>query len=242
MIDELLPPPLAVADTRHDRPDSVLYPAEARTVAGAVDERRREFATVRSCARQALRDLGVAPAPILNGERGAPVWPAGTIGSMTHCRGYRAAAVAYATELATIGIDAEPDLPIRDEGTRELVMVAEERDRVAALTARHPEVAWDRLVFSAKESVYKAWYPLTGRWLDFHEAVVTVDPDRGAFHARLLVPGPEVGGRRVGTFQGGWLRRDGILLTAIALTRTGVDSTRPFPFAGRPATTVSGTR
>ncbi|MEU7006235.1 4'-phosphopantetheinyl transferase superfamily protein [Streptomyces sp. NPDC046332] len=242
MIESLLPPPLAVADTRHDRPDSVLYPAEAQRVAGAVDARRREFATVRFCARQALGELGVSPAPILNGERGAPIWPDGTVGSMTHCQGYRAAAVAYATDLATIGIDAEPDLPIRAEGTRELVMVPEERARVAALRVRRPEVAWDRLVFSAKESVYKAWFPLTGRWLDFHEAVITIDPDRGTFHARLLVPGPEIGGSRVRAFEGSWLRREGILLTAIALTHAAVDVTRPVPSGGRSATAVSGAR
>ena len=52
--------------------------------------------------------LGVPPAPILPGERGAPQWPAGYAGSITHCAGYRAAAVARTREMLTIGVDAEP--------------------------------------------------------------------------------------------------------------------------------------
>ena len=50
----------------------------------------------------------------------------------------------------------------------------------------------------AKESVYKTWYPITGRWLDFSEATVTVRVD-GTFHADVLVPGPVTG------FDGRWL-------------------------------------
>ncbi|NBE49934.1 4'-phosphopantetheinyl transferase family protein [Streptomyces boluensis] len=220
MIDLLLPPPLAVAEAFDDRAPAALYPAEARVVSRSVARRRREFATVRACARRALGALNVAPAPILPGERGAPQWPAGTVGSMTHCANYRAAAVAHAGDVVSVGIDAEPNVPLPSDGTRELVTLAAERTHLAALRARRPEVCWDRLVYSAKESVYKTWFPLTGRWLDFEEAEVTVDPDRGTFVARLLVPGPVIGGRRVREFHGSWLLSHDTLLTAIAVTRT----------------------
>jgi 4'-phosphopantetheinyl transferase EntD len=53
-----------------------------------------------------------------------------------------------------------------------------------------PGVHWDRLLFSAKESVYKAWFPLAKRWLGFEEAVVTVDASTETFVAQLLVSGP----------------------------------------------------
>ncbi|MFF3323117.1 4'-phosphopantetheinyl transferase [Streptomyces sp. NPDC002889] len=237
MIEQLLAPPMAVAEAFHDDAEGPgLYAAEERLVSRAVPQRRREFTTVRACARRALAELRIPPAPILPGERGAPVWPAGVVGSMTHCEGYRAAAVAYAGDLATIGIDAEPDLPIKSSGTRDLVTVPEERAWLSALRVRRPEVSWDRLVFSAKESVYKAWFPLTGRWLDFDQAVVTVDPDRGTFYARLLVPGPEIGGSRIPGFEGSWIQRHGILLTAIALTHSAVNVARRIPVAHRPAT------
>jgi 4'-phosphopantetheinyl transferase EntD len=70
------------------------------------------------------------------------------------------------------------------------------------------------------EAVYKAWYPLAKRWLDFHEAVVAIDPDAGRFEAKLLVEGPVVGGTHLTSFSGRWLASRGLTLTAIALART----------------------
>jgi 4'-phosphopantetheinyl transferase EntD len=69
-------------------------------------------------------------------------------------------------------------------------------------------VAWDRLLFSAKESVFKAWFPLTGRWLDFSECIIAVDPDLTTFTATLTVPGPVVAGHRLDRFTGRWRSRD----------------------------------
>lgn len=223
MIEELLPASTAVAEAFHDPVDPPpLFPEEERLVANSVDRRRREFGTVRACARSALARLGVPPAPILPGTRGAPRWPTSIVGSMTHCTGYRAAAVARSGDVVTIGLDAEPNEPLQSEGVLDLVTVAEERAWLREVGAGRPDVSWDRLVFSAKESVYKAWYPLTGRWLDFEEAVITVDPTAGTFTARLLVPGPVVNGGRLPGFSGRWLVRDGLILTAIAVTRVAV--------------------
>lgn len=222
MIEELLPAPIAVAETFHDPVDAQLYPEEAQLVSEAVSGRRREFATVRACAREALGKLGLPPTPILPGTRGAPQWPASVVGSMTHCSGYRAAAVAHARDMVTVGLDAEPNESLKDDGVRNLVTVAEERAWLPEVAARRPGVSWDRLVFSAKESVYKAWYPLTGLWLDFDEAVITVDPAAGTFEARLLVPGPVVAGTRLPGFSGRWLVRNGLIITAISVTHEAV--------------------
>ncbi|WP_086831849.1 4'-phosphopantetheinyl transferase, partial [Streptomyces sp. NRRL B-24572] len=184
MIEELLPPGVEAREVFGDPPDAVLYEEERALVATSVEKRRTEFTTARFCARAALAALGVPPAPILRGERGAPRWPSGTTGSMTHCDGYRAAAVARTGRVLSLGIDAEPHLPLPDPAVRDLVTLPEERRGLARLAAARPQVCWDRLLFSAKESVYKTWFPLTGRWLDFQEARVTLDPDTGTFHAR----------------------------------------------------------
>ncbi|MEU7024038.1 4'-phosphopantetheinyl transferase superfamily protein [Streptomyces sp. NPDC046203] len=232
MIEELLPAPIAVAEAFHDPVDVQLYPEEAELIAKAVSKRRREFATVRACARKALGQLGLPPAPILPGTRGAPQWPASIVGSMTHCGGYRAAAVAHARDMVTVGLDSEPNEPLKDDGVLNLVTVAEERAWLPEAAARRPGVNWDRLVFSAKESVYKAWYPLTGLWLDFDEAVITVDPVGGTFEARLLVPGPVVAGTRLPGFSGRWLARDGLILTAISVTHEAVAARTPPVGAG----------
>src|SRR6185437_1465289 len=97
MIEDILPAPVAAADSRTDLSDGRLYPEEQALLVRVADARRREFTTVRCCARMALAKLGLPPAPILRGSEGAPIWPAGVVGSMTHCRAYRAAAVARAS-------------------------------------------------------------------------------------------------------------------------------------------------
>jgi 4'-phosphopantetheinyl transferase EntD len=205
VLERILPETVRSVHARTDPPEPMLFPAEAALVVNAVPKRRAEFATVRHCARLALAELGVPAAPILPGVRGAPVWPDGIVGSMTHCAGYRAAAVARTAEVAGIGIDAEVDGPL-PEGVLDLVSSEAERSHLAALPSG---VHWDRLLFSAKEAVYKVWSPRTGEWLGFEEAAVRFES--GRFTATLLRPGPwtELTGR--------YLVEDGIVLTAIAL-------------------------
>ncbi|MFJ4341024.1 4'-phosphopantetheinyl transferase [Streptomyces sp. NPDC088915] len=201
-----------------DPPDSHLYPEEADRVERAVDKRRREFATVRLCARTALARLGIPPGPILPGPGGAPAWPEGVVGSMTHCPGYRAAAVARTDAVAAVGIDAEPNSAL-PTGVEKLVASPEERHTLDRLTLSRPDVAWDRLLFSAKESTYKTCFPLMGRLLDFSDCTITPDPERGTFTSSLHVPGPVVGGRRVNTFTGRWrtVVREGVEYVATGI-------------------------
>ncbi|TPQ17324.1 4'-phosphopantetheinyl transferase family protein [Streptomyces sporangiiformans] len=226
MIEELLPKSVAVAEAFGDPAvPPALFAEEAACVANSVPSRQAEFRTVRACAREALGQLGMGPVPILPGTRGAPRWPTSVVGSMTHCAGYRAAAVGFAEDLVTVGVDAEPNRPLPDADVLEAVTIAEERTMLAGLAARQPDVRWDRLLFSAKESVYKAWYPLTGRPLNFDEALITVDPTSGRFFARLLVPGPVWAGTRLTGFNGAWLAREGLVVTAIAVTSDAVRET-----------------
>ncbi|MFC9295697.1 4'-phosphopantetheinyl transferase [Streptomyces sp. NPDC057011] len=218
MIGELLPSWAVSAEAYGDPPQARLHPAEEAVIARAVPSRRREFTTVRHCASLALGELGVPYVPLVPGERGAPSWPAGVVGSMTHCRGYRAAVVARRGDALALGVDAEPDEPL-PRGMLESVSLPRERERLHALRALRADLCWDRLLFSAKEAVYKAWFPLTGRLLDFHEADVLFDPVRYGFRATLLVPGPLVGGRELRAFEGRWTARRGLLATAVALAQ-----------------------
>ena len=220
LIEKILPASVVSAEAFTDPADVALFPEEAAAVARAVDKRRREFATGRNCARVALSRLGVPPVPIVRGERGAPVWPAGIVGSITHCDGYRGVAVARDRDVLTVGIDAEPNEPLPN-GVLDSVSLAAERTRLAQLDAAVPGVCWDRLLFSAKESVYKAWFPITGRWLGFEEADVTIHLDGGGFEARLLAAPartPVPAGRSPLTrFTGRWLVSRGLIATAIVV-------------------------
>jgi len=218
LIESILPAEVAFAEAFHDAAPAPLFPVEEALVARAVDRRRAEFATARACARRALAELGVAPGAIGRGKRGEPKWPAGIVGSITHCDGYRAAAVALGNAVASAGIDAEPNGSL-SRRVLEAIALPAERDRVAILATVSPTVHWDRLLFCAKEAVFKAWFPLTGCDLGFADANIAFSADDTAFTARLLVPGPQVCGRLLSSFTGRWVCAGGLLAAAIVVPR-----------------------
>jgi 4'-phosphopantetheinyl transferase EntD len=214
VIERLLPTEVVSVEAFEDVAGEAVFAGEEDLVAAAVEGRRREFVTARRCAREALGRLGHPPAPIRFGPRREPIWPADVAGSITHCVGYRAAAVAPVAAVASVGIDAEPHGALPD-GVEESVAIPAERVALTNLARAHPLIAWDRVLFSAKEAVYKAWYPLTGRWLGFEDAHLTIDPASGTFSARLLVPGTRRDGATpLTTLRGRFLVHQTLVVTA----------------------------
>lgn len=209
----LLPTGVETAQSR-DPLDVPLLPTEEPYAAAMAAGRRTEFATGRACARTALSRLEVAATALPPDERGAPIWPVGVVGSLTHCPGLWVAAVARSTDVAGLGIDAEPHAALPD---RVLPVVASptEQRHLGALARADPGVAWDRLLFSAKESVFKLWWPATGRWLDFEQVEVRLRPD-GHLRARLQPAGLVLRGRPTQELPGRWAADAGHLVTAIA--------------------------
>ena len=208
----LLPPSVAVVETHGDVGEDCLFPGERVLLAGAVESRRREFATARWCARRALVELGQPAVAVLTGRHREPLWPDGIVGSLTHCAGYRAAAVARASDIAAVGIDVEPSDELPGQ-VLDVVTVREERVMLRRLSERQPDVAWGRLLFSAKEAVFKAWFPLEGSWLDFTQCRITIHDD-GRFTGDVLVP------HEAGTAwrRGRWAVAGGHLVTAVAVS------------------------
>jgi 4'-phosphopantetheinyl transferase EntD len=209
MIADLLPAAVAAAEAFGPdlSPGPGLFPAEEAVVRTAGPRRRAEFTAGRATARAALARLGLPAAlisgPIPAGRAGEPRWPAGVTGSITHCDGYRACAVARITDVSALGIDAEPDAGF-PAGLIGSVAGGAERAWIARQAAAAPAVNWDRLLFSAKEATGKLWYPLTGRWPGFRDVTVFPSP-AGTFEAR--VAGTRLTGR--------WLARDGLIVTAV---------------------------
>jgi 4'-phosphopantetheinyl transferase EntD len=210
-------------------------PEEEPLIARSVAKRRNEFVTVRHCARIALGQLGVAPTPILKGDKGQPCWPDGIVGSLTHCAGYRGAVVGRAAAVRSVGVDAEPH-DVLPDGVFHAISLPEERREIAALP---PGLHWDRILFCAKEATYKAWFPLTGRWLGFEDARITFSRSReracvrgdtpqsgiqprtlaatGGFVSMILVDGSTLSGPPLTALHGRWSVRNGLALTAIVL-------------------------
>ncbi|CED90891.1 4'-phosphopantetheinyl transferase protein [Actinomyces succiniciruminis] len=211
----LAPPSVIVAEAFGDV-DASLLPAERAHIAGASPRRRAEFTTVRHLAGRALAGLALERPAMVPGPMGEPAWPDGVVGSLTHCRGYRAAAVARTSQVAALGIDAEPNRSLAG-GVLARIASPAERENVCELVEAFPDVAGDRLLFSIKESVYKAWFPLAHRPLRFGEAAVTIRSD-GTFTARLAA-GADGSGRETGPLGarrelcGFWRESAGVLAT-----------------------------
>ncbi len=179
-----------------------IYPDEAELIFGASEGRQREFAEARACAREALRQLGVPAGPIPATDDGAPVWPEGIVGSITHKGGYRAAVVARRSCLAGIGIDAEVDRRL-PEGLLETIASAAELEQVEELLGQRPVMPWDRLLFSAKEASVKAAQPLRTGVAGVRMAEVRLDPRTHSFSA-------SVANGEAFSIHGTWARRPGL--------------------------------
>jgi 4'-phosphopantetheinyl transferase EntD len=220
MIADLIQPPVHGAEAFGDNPGAVLFPGEDALIERASPSRRKEFATARECARAALARLGQPPAAILADHLGAPRWPDGITGSITHCAGYRAAAVALTSDVVSVGLDAAPNRPLPKPGMLDVIARESERGCLAGLRETAPGVCWDRMLFSAKESVYKAWYPVARRWLDFESADIEFDIRRRGFSARLLVHAPPALATAPAILRGTWVASAELLLTAVIVRRT----------------------
>ncbi len=166
--------------------------------------RRADFTAGRVAARQALAGLGLPPAALPRDPRGPALWPAGVTGSISHGAGWALAAVARHEVFAGIGIDIEAArafVPLE-----EIALPGE----IAALGRRDPVV-----LFSAKESAYKAQFDLTGRLLGFHDLQVTLTD--GGFTARLVRDAPP---SEAGTvISGGWAMIGDAVVTMAAIRR-----------------------
>lgn len=208
---------LVYAELYEDPADLAPLPEEEPLIARSVAKRRDEFVTVRHCARVAMGQLGVPPTAILKGEKGEPRWPAGVVGSLTHTQGYRGAVVGRSTAVRSVGIDAEPHDVLPDKVLGAISLPAERRE-IAALPG---ELYWDRILFCAKEATYKAWFPLTQRWLGFEDAHITFEIDSsgtaGGFVSRILIDPATRSGPPLRELTGRWSVAGGLALTAIVL-------------------------
>ncbi|RII91366.1 4-phosphopantetheinyl transferase, partial [Clavibacter michiganensis] len=179
----LLPDSVVVAAADHDV-DGGLAGDEGDAVATALPGRRAEFVTGRVLARQALAALGIRPGPIPVARSGAPMWPAGVVGSITHCAGLRACAVGRRDEHAGIGIDATPTRPlpggvlarVADLGSPP---VAAGLDALRAAGVASP----DSVLFAAAEAVAKARTSAHGGWHGIDGADIALHAD-GSFAVR----------------------------------------------------------
>jgi 4'-phosphopantetheinyl transferase EntD len=166
--------------------DGQLAPEELAHVRNAVDLRRAQFGTGRLCSRQALAGLGLPAVPIPVGPGRMPCWPSGAVGSITHTSTYCAAVVRRSPPWRSVGVDAEEIRPL-EPGMVDIIATEAERRWLDALPPEARD-AHALLLFGAKEAYYKLQYPLTARFLEFHEVEIVPNLAAGTFDAHALTP------------------------------------------------------
>lgn len=215
MLAGLFPADVVVVAAEAADWEAPLYPEEEASLGAlARPRRRREFAAGRACARAALRELGLPEAPLPRGPGRWPLWPAGAVGSISHCRIHCAAAAAPAARYAGLGLDLEQTGRVRPPLVRRICTEAE----AARLDAWRGAGVADplALVFSAKEAFYKAVHPLTGARLGFRDVELEIDPGGGAFSVCLLrAETPAPAGRR--RFAGRFAFAGGVVAAGLAV-------------------------
>ncbi|MDO5618413.1 4'-phosphopantetheinyl transferase family protein [Kocuria sp.] len=131
--------------------------------------------------------------------------------------------MARSERVQAIGIDAEPHEPLPPE-VRPLILTDQDAENIRELTGMTEltrqtrggaPVHWDRMIFCAKEAIYKAWFPIKHRWLGFEEVSVYPKPD-GGFRAQLPTTLFSEGNAS-SLIEGRWVVDDGVLLAAIAV-------------------------
>jgi 4'-phosphopantetheinyl transferase EntD len=141
--------------------------------------RLRELRAGRACAGAALRQLGYPSFIVRAGEDRAPIWPRDVVGSITHSSQYCAAVAAPRATVEGLGIDCEV-VGIYDENVWRRIYLPREVESFCG-EADFCEVSY--LIFSAKESVYKAIYPSVRRFVDYLEVEIVFGPE-GRFGVR----------------------------------------------------------
>jgi 4'-phosphopantetheinyl transferase EntD len=150
-----------------DGDELALLPEEMTAFAGSVIKVRRASGAARIVARTLLSRFGQAPRAIPKSAAGMPLWPDGIVGSLAHDAKVAVAAVARQQEFLSIGVDIEPAEPLAPD-LLDIVATAKERERI------QDDPCHGRLLFSVKEAIYKACYPLDGTFLDHHDVEVSL--------------------------------------------------------------------
>jgi 4'-phosphopantetheinyl transferase EntD len=186
--EQLFPDGVVVVTSRDTANALDLFPEELQAMARATSARRCEFALGRRCAREALAILGGPLVAIPVGRFRDPMWPFGYVGSITHCRGFCAAAAARTQHVNSsrsirgLGLNSAPATSLPEE----LARVVCSADECAWLASQRGDgVPWDRLFLCTKESAYKCLFPATHRFLELRDMGVRFDPEHGSFDVTL---------------------------------------------------------
>ncbi|AZZ95573.1 4'-phosphopantetheinyl transferase superfamily protein [Hahella sp. KA22] len=152
----------------------------------AVVKRRAEFLAGRYLARRALMSLEATDLSVGIGENRAPVWPESFTGSISHAQDMAICAVACSDRVKSVGIDVENMLS--EKVAADIVgSILTKAEHGFVGSAERPDPKALTLIFSAKESLFKALYTEVGYYFGFEAAkMLSIDWRSGMFRLELL--------------------------------------------------------
>jgi len=181
-LEALYPAPVRAVVRKIPSTELPVAEGEEPSILRAGPKRRRDFSAGRHCAHEALVALGSPTDSLPRNDDGSVAWPRGISGSISHSRQWCGAVVAWSDDVLGLGLDIEETGRLSDGGAK---LVLSEDERTAARQSWLGEDACRTLMFSTKESIYKALHPLVRRYIDFDEAVVEVE-DHGTLQVELV--------------------------------------------------------
>lgn len=209
---ELFPPGVIVHSGAPQAIEGTLFAEEEAQIARALEKRRAEYRAARILARRGLEELGRAPVAIVNAPDRAPIFPEGTVGTITHTRGFCLVALASSNDFLALGADAEEATPLK-EGLFETILRPEEEAQLRRSVSGDKLALYAKLIFSIKEAAYKAQYALSRRYFGF--SGMRIHLDEGSFDAELMLEAPPFS--RGHRFRGTYRIESGLILSALAL-------------------------
>ena len=160
----------------HSTSNQKLHPAEENYFSQLSSVSRKEhYRSGRICAGEVLSKLGTIGQPVLRDpQTREPLWPEGISGAITHSGNWAAAAAGKTSDVSGIGIDLEDLERQVDSRISRHVCIPEEQKWLQECGEDFLEQNL-KIIFSAKESIFKAFFPYTRTYLHFHDARILME-------------------------------------------------------------------
>ena len=154
-----------------------LHPAEENYFSQLSSVSRKEhYRSGRICAGEVLSKLGTLGQPVLRDpQTREPLWPEGISGAITHSGNWAAAAAGKTSDVLGIGIDLEDLERQVDSRISRHVCIPEEQKWLQECGEEDCLEQNLKIIFSAKESIFKAFFPYTRTYLHFHDARILME-------------------------------------------------------------------
>ena len=161
----------------HSTSNQKLHPAEENYFSQLSSVSRKEhYRSGRICAGEVLSKLGARGQPVLRDpQTREPLWPEGISGAITHSGNWAAAAAGKTSDVLGIGIDLEDLERQVDSRISRHVCTPEEQKWLQECGEEDFLEQNLKIIFSAKESIFKAFFPYTRTYLHFHDARILME-------------------------------------------------------------------